>query len=262
MKLQDEYIESFIRDDGNCVYQFELTLDGKGYNEINDKWIYSTAKKCFDRAMAASSTEYNEDHEKVIWFRIKKIKLDCKYCYIETDYLPDGTMVNITPCGFFAEEDNIYDVFENYMCFTFPVPFRKGDVLWDPWIRYYTCSPVVLESIAAKSIDGSADRPNHKRIREGYSGDISDMDIWGVFQNEDGEIFEENTWCYMDYEFFPEEKLVGEKRVLKLISAYLKGEISIKQCIEGHREIKEEVSASKLFYWTIKEVMKCIQNQQ
>ena len=129
-------------------------------------------------------------------------------------------------------------------------------------MKRYTCGPVVLKAVAGQSIDGSADLQNLKKIREGYSGDYTDMNIWGIFQQKDGEIFEECSECYMDYEFFPEEKLVGEKRVLKLISAYLKGEISIKQCIEGHREIKEEVSASKLFYWTIKEVIKCIQNQQ
>lgn len=239
MDLQNEYIERFNLYDKISVYQFELTWGVECYINRYNTEAYSTIDKCFDRAMAVCA-EYTEEDEKPLGFRIKKLMTDSKSCYIEANYLPDGMMAEITPHGYYDKKDEIYTLFEDNMCFSFPVPFRKGDILWNPWMKHYTCGPVVLESIAAKSIDGSADRPDHNRIRKEYSGDISDMDICGIFQQEDGDIFEDNIWCYMDYEFYPEEKLVGEKRILKLIGAYLKDEISITLFTKGCWQIMDE----------------------
>lgn len=239
MDLQNEYVYTFYRNDKTSIYRFSLSWGKNDYfNRYNDE-VYSSIEKCFDRAMSACA-EYTEEDEKPIKFKITKNIIDSEGCYIEADYLPDGSMIDINPYGSHDKDLNLYQVFFDYMCFSFPVPFRKGDILWNPWEKSYTCSPIVLEAIATKSIDGSADKQNLNKIREGYSGDYSDMNIWGVFQQEDGEIFEECTWCYMDYEFYPEEMLVDEKRVLKLIGAYLKGEISITLCIKGCQKVLNE----------------------
>ena len=239
MNLQNEYIDTFYRNDKSCIYRFSLSWGGIDYfNGYKDE-VYSSIEKCLDRAITACS-EYTEEDEKPIKFQIKMHFVDSGESYMAADYLPNGTMIDINSYGSYNKNDELYDVFTDYMWFSFPVPFRKGDILWDPWAKHYTCGPVVLKAIAGQSIDGSADLQNLKKIREGYSGDYTDMNIWGIFQQEDGEIFEECSWCYMDYELYPEEMLVDEKRILKLIRAYLKNEIDLPLCIKGCQKVLNE----------------------
>ena len=57
--------------------------------------------------------------------------------------------------------------------------------------------------------------------------DSSDMNVWGYFQNDGGELYHEVTFNYMDFEYFPAELLTGKRRILKSLSSYLKCEIGI-----------------------------------
>ena len=108
------------------------------------------------------------------------------------------------------------------MWFAIPHPFHKGDIVCNSesdGICHSTetglCSgPFVL-------LGTSADNPPPRMIA---NGDNTDMNGWGYFQNEDGTLYYEVMWNYIDLEFYRGD-LSGVRRVLTATSNCLKGEI-------------------------------------
>ena len=105
------------------------------------------------------------------------------------------------------------------MWFLFPVPFKKGDIVYEPGRaeKEFCSGPFVLEEIAPDYYAETGREPL----------DDSDMFASGVFQNEDGYIYHEVMFNYMDLEYYPEEKLTEKKTILKAVSNYMKGNISL-----------------------------------
>ena len=76
--------------------------------------------------------------------------------------------------------------------------------------------------------------------------DTSDMNVWGFFQDTDGTIYQETAWNYMDYEYFPDEMLIGKKRILKALSNLIKEEIDIELFIKAYHLIILEETRNEL----------------
>lgn len=62
------------------------------------------------------------------------------------------------------------------------------------------------------------------------------MNAWGYFQEEDGRIFTEVMFNYMDLELY-EGPLTGKIRLLKALSEYEKGNIDIILLLSTYRKI-------------------------
>lgn len=121
-------------------------------------------------------------------------------------------------------DDYIYNLlfqFFDSMWFKFPVPFKKGDILYNP---------------RQKKISGCNTGPFvfQELCECGY--DISDMTAYGYFLYEDGEIYWECMHLYMDLEYY-EDKISGVFRTLLPISNYLKGELELDLCVKGYHHI-------------------------
>ena len=69
------------------------------------------------------------------------------------------------------------------------------------------------------------------------------MNVWGIFQNMDGTIYNEVTDNYMDYEYYPLERLTGRRRILKALSNFLKGEIDVVLFARAYHQILLEEAA-------------------
>ena len=65
------------------------------------------------------------------------------------------------------------------------------------------------------------------------------MTAYGCFQNENGEVFYECMHDYLSLEYYP-EKLEGKQRILKTISSYIKGNISIDLLMNAYHIILGE----------------------
>ena len=123
------------------------------------------------------------------------------------------------------EEGNLEYVFDD-MWFCIPAPFKKGDIVWQR-NRIVEAGPLVVEGITPD-----------RYAETGHRGaDSSDMNVWGYFQSYDGGIFYEVTFNYIDFEYYPEEMLIGKKRILKALSNYLKGKIDIELFSTAYQRI-------------------------
>ena len=101
------------------------------------------------------------------------------------------------------------------MWFDIPIPFKKGDILFDPEMLK-TRGPFVLVDTA----------PEYYR-REGLKGvvDYTDMSVSGCFQDKKGRLCGDNMDDYLSLEYYPEKELRGYNRALVAVSRLLKGEI-------------------------------------
>ena len=114
----------------------------------------------------------------------------------------------------------IGDVFVG-LWFDFPTPFKAGDIVWDVTRKI---NPCVLYSIGFEDM-GEKFFESRK-----YNGDVSDMNYRAYYALDDGSVFSDNSWNYMDLEYYTDE-LENEEKVLKPISYLLKDKIDIGLCV-------------------------------
>ena len=140
----------------------------------------------------------------------------------------------------YSENDDILSIFES-MWFDFPVPFKKGDIVclknWDG--EYSYCNgPLVL----------TGNTHNYCKGHPGYHGiDTSDMNVYGYFLSENGDIYHEVTWNLMDYEYYPAENLEDYGRQLIAMSSFLHGEIDEGLLVRACCKIRAEEFAKSVF---------------
>lgn len=107
-----------------------------------------------------------------------------------------------------------------YQWFSFPTPFKKGDIVWEPkpdnMIRWDSDGPFVLEGLSTWN-------PIDHTVKY---GDSSDMRAYGYFLNPNGTIYQDGMGNYMDLEYY-DEPFEGDGRMLTAISKYLKDEINL-----------------------------------
>ena len=90
----------------------------------------------------------------------------------------------------------------------------------------------VMEGIALEGISSERARENLRK-----NGDNSDMNAWGIFQREeDGEIYSEVTWNYMDCGYY-RGKLTGKRRILTALSNFAKGRIDVRLFARAYHQI-------------------------
>jgi len=124
------------------------------------------------------------------------------------------------------------------MWFQFPVPFKKGDIVYTEKKGYVGYSPYGTEPFV---LDGVCyDMWTEKQIESKKErGDLTDMTAYGYFQNENGEVFYECMHDYFSLDYYP-EKLEGEHRILTTLSYYFKGKISVDLLINAYHMILDE----------------------
>ena len=125
------------------------------------------------------------------------------------------------------------------MWFGFPTPFKKGDILINPTrpgTDSYAGGPFVFRETSADMYRESG--------KAGY--DYTDMTAYGTFIAKDGSICGELTHDYMSLEYYPKEKLTGEKRILIALSNFKKGKISLALLMQAYRTICLEEMAKEM----------------
>lgn len=132
-----------------------------------------------------------------------------------------------------GEEHNITQLFD-LMWFVCPAPFKKGDIVcFRPFPLLDYTEPFILENIC---YEGQDDR--YFKTREKIGG-CMDMTAYGYFQTEDGNLYWECMHDYMSLEYYDGE-LDGKKRILKVVSGYMKGKIPIDLMLEAYKIILDE----------------------
>lgn len=204
-------VDRFFCSEEGEVYQFQI-LSPRG-KEVEEWDATFTA---YDRCMRqAESCLADSPAPKRV--QIRKRVLDCWDSRGEAMFV-DGRLVHLLPA--WADDDlNAMEQFFESMWLTIPVPFAKGDVVYNPWT--FDCpplsggGPIVVEDFAYNVFSG--------RPIAGF--DSFDMSVQGYFQEPDGFIFYEVLPGYLDLELCPEKLLTGSRGIMGDLGKLLRGDI-------------------------------------
>ena len=239
MALSRRFLDWFY-DNTDCVYTLK---------DADHDWQFDAAFSSVDSVKEFLRTKECTGVESYI---IKKITVDkCSRnpasIMVNKESEPvcqDGWNYGPFPCG---DEYDILSSFEG-MWFNFPVPFRKGDVIYNP---YYRCSigasdwagSEYTELFVVKDIGVEhLSEKSKKRFLTGENGDTSDMNFCGFAQWRDGSVYSESFSNYMDFEFYQGE-FKGFQRIIKALSNYEKGLINDELLMHAYHQILSEERA-------------------
>lgn len=228
MALEDRLASAFYEDadDGRkCVYQFEyLYQDGSTH-----KWdaVFGHFDALYESVM--------EPEEDVIAIECTRTEIDRLNAQQIACVTPEFELLRFDIVPLDEREDEIFwGVFDG-LWFDFPTPFQKGDIVWEPNYRKGICAgPFAVKYICLDGIQSERIKENVRK-----RGDTSDMTASGYFLREDGSIYGESTWNYMDLEFY-EKELTGAQRTLIAMSRFLKGDIDAELFARAYHQIITE----------------------
>ena len=262
--LQNRFIDEFRSGGDGKFYVYQPCCEGQdgcySYSRSDYEGFFSSWDKCVAYILENEDPEYTNrvtimtvkpDEGEMYYRKHGSIEIDLQGRILDVFMRPEGDY----------EED--LDLFFEDLWFEFPVPFKRGDIVCvrDIWGRE---TPVVLTDII---IPGGWDPEKYRKMRREQGGDTSDMNFWGY------EINEHCTWrlnesdskmCYegidndthfeyMNLEYYRKD-LVGANRVLKPISAWLKGEFGDDICLllssYHHILLEEELSRTVPVFYT------------
>ena len=148
---------------------------------------------------------------------------------------------------------NIYDFKGDWLDISniflnIPTPFKEGDLLvstsktpfGEGHILSYDKYPFVLYYLATW-------RENLQPLLDKGNYDSSDMQGLGYYISEYGLVLD-NNHDYDSWEYF-EGELKGESRILKAISSFMKGEISLDLLLETYKYILSDKEVKGAFWY-------------
>lgn len=231
MKVEKKHLDTYFNKektpDRICIYRVEykelIKESGLVYKSDMNR-SFSSYKDAY-KALEEKKAEYLDDE----YYELFSAKIICTELGEADNFNNKVNLdkdLNIVVTDFCSENKEEMRLFaEGFFLFWFdiPTPFKKGDIIHDPddaGAFYYGGGPLVVTSVG---LDGM-DEEKKERIRNRHYLDNSDMCVFGYFQDEDGYIYSECSYNYMDYEYY-KGSLNGKKRVLKALSKCLKEEV-------------------------------------
>ena len=245
MELEKNFIDSFMSESGYLyTYKHSCKIYDGDVDIVDSEGVFSSAEKCIEHILK------EEVPEETIFAEISRRIPDKdgyynRYGSIVIDL--SGEIIDLMIEAKDDSDNNIIDLtyFFEDLWFAFPVPFKQGDIVFVS-DRLENEDPIVLTGIV---IPPGRDREEYIKMRLEHGGDTSDMNLYGYMMTDNsGYIgpFTEVWWNYMDVEYYRKE-LTGIKRVLKIISNWLKGEFGDDLCLPlaGYHRILLEEELSK-----------------
>lgn len=239
--LIDEYIEA---ENGllNAFYKKEeraLYMTGAIYERMNDfrraaassphakSYIYyrtdadsADAYSSFEKLLAEETSVYEDDELMLIEVCKKYVDLQFE---IVVRAAPDGTPIRVYSQGDperIGLNTDILTLFDE-MWFNFPVPFQRGDIVCFSeredglLLLHRDLLPFVLRGTTYN--DSLSWEPGKSRC------DSTDMNVYGYFIDDEGQIYAEVESGVMDLEYYKGE-FNGTERTLLLLSETMKCE--------------------------------------
>ncbi len=234
IKMKKIMLEMFRQKSPDAFYQY-IVAYGDYDNNYDDSPVYSSLEKCLNQLKKELK---DIDEDEIGHLSIRRSEIDGTFS-ITAHFSLTAEITDLELNFDYGVFDWHLMCFFDNLCFRFPTPFKKGDILYDPHnLRQGFCGgPIVMTGITPLNAEENV----HSHI------DSSDMNIWGYFQDDKtGTVYQEVTWNYMDYEYFPKEHLTGKKRILKALSNLLKGEIDLDLFIKAYHMIILEESKKDL----------------
>lgn len=232
--MEKAILDKFLSSEEKSSYQYSIIYKN-GYADSTDPELYSSYELCHKQMLK----DIKEDEDDIYYGIICRHVIDGCVENIKSTYNSNGDILNVHVHADYGIWDwNLLDFFK-LLWFHFPTPYKEGDILYDPYTskRCDCPGPVVMTGITPSEYE----KDGRKRT------DSSDMNVWGYFQDEEtGTLYQEVTWNYMDYEYFPADKLTGKKRILMALSNYIKEEIPLDLFIRAYHLIILEETRNDL----------------
>lgn len=228
IQIQKKTYELFINPESTAVYQYKFYCKNDcGWCEDYTE-VFATEQECWD--------EIEEDLD----LGIERICIQKRYIgkrntLITVDFNESKQVMDVYAVRLHTDEEcKVLEAFEDQW-FVFPVPFEKGDIVYQkrlpgPWGDVAESGAFVLKGV----VSWDSEKDKNKFIEE--HGDNSDMNAWGYFQDPDGRIFYEVMHNYMDLEYY-DQPLEGRMRLFKAISNFMKGEIGLDMLLTAYRKV-------------------------
>lgn len=197
-----------------------------GYNKYQEHGEFGVKKTSADEMKAyvldwlETDSDDSDDFFKdfgIIGYRIicKRKNSDIEYVAV---YNIKGQLKAIYTIDDAIKSNGLFFQF-NDMWLDIPTPFKKGDILYDPWFpesSHMWTGPFVFEKTAAE---------HYKQMGlEGGKG-YKDMSVYGYFQDEKGNYYKSTMTDYLSLEYYPIEEIRGFNRALVALSHHLKEKI-------------------------------------
>lgn len=234
MSLERKLQAILEADDPDAVYVYEVLEKSHDPAERRPQWHGETLFPKFTHAITHSQ-------EEPLSFRVckKYIRRSNGFAYIEGEYDPQGELLRIDTrcCEIFmelteAEQDLWYDSFDG-MWFDFPIPFQKGDIVCDTFLR----EPFVLLDTDPWCKKRHPERGSHR--------DGSDMLAFGYsYDREEQFLYDDYMADYMNLTCY-NDPLAGGERLLEAYSRFEKGEIDAWTLLRFARMYQCEEIASR-----------------
>ncbi len=228
--LENKLVKSFYKPEG-AIYQYvSFTPSYGGIEERYSSYsCYSTAKNAIE-AFFENCGDYSKP-----CFSIEKQYIDKEragYLILNKDLEPMSVYDGINET---EEEQAIDGLGFSGMWFNFPVPFKKGDLVYDA--KSVSKTPFIY---LGKTPDDLTSESTKHWVEE--EGDETDMVSFGYFANEKGHIYHDTGIFYMGLEYYTDELKPYEKSLLAL-SNFEKGEIDIPLLLAARDKISADFTA-------------------
>ena len=226
MALLKKSYQDFMEENPKAIYRYSF------YCADDWTWCeeFDTIYISLDKVWKEIDDDMDLDIRRIC---IKKEILGDEDNVIQLEFNGRKELLDVVPNAQTEEErDLMYSFFDGFW-FQFPVPFVKGDIVEElredlPPIRGGENGPFVL-----RGCTGWEGAPLEFCKN---SGDNSDMNGWGHFQNEDGSIYDEVMFNYMDLVYY-KVPFTGTRRFLKALSNFEKGEIDVDLLLCAYKKV-------------------------
>lgn len=223
MALEEKLKTILQEEDPGAAYvldEYGPVLDGE-----RSDWYGDHLFKDFSGALRCAA-----EREEDMPYRIRKRWFGTPYSI--TGYYSEGNALlrmdsSLPPATLSEPEDILWAESFFEMCFDFPIPFQRGDLVQDS----VTKEPFVLLETDSWRRQNSRKAPSRDMYAFGYSYDEKERFLWDNYMAN-----------YMDLEYCT-EPLKGSKRILEAYSRYEKGEIDAWTLLRFFRMYESEEAA-------------------
>jgi len=235
MALQNKCLDEFFMADKDSIYQsgvYDSLPEFYHHGGREQGRYYQTVETALldiERDIVNSGSEE--------FINICKNYINDKQRCISILFNSGGEVTDIyNDSGMSYEEMDIMDAFDQ-VCFACPVPFKKGDIVRAPF--HADGGPFVFLSLW---YEGRSEEDRKKYIN--HNGSM-DMLAYGYFQEDGGRIYWESMHDYLSIEYY-DGSFDGNKRVLRAVSNFLKGELDLADVLNAYHIIMNEENANEI----------------
>lgn len=268
MRLQNEFITDFCTTKEAYIYTYSTLY--KRHDQFNrDDIFFDSYEACLN---ALKINELDDDtYEEISKAKITRYKLyssHISFCDAQEQesivFDKQLRLVDIEPsCVSGGEKRYLSPSYGFYeMWVAIPTPFRKGDIVMDVDIYDDHCKkhlPFVLDRIPYWRRNAESGENCEKEVERllKLGADWTDMQEGVYFQDQNGEIYWDHAFHYLDLEYYRDE-LEGKERLLLAVSSAMQGKISIEELINSYGVILmgNYVAETSKYFGNNRELMK------